>query len=234
MTAINVGNCAIAEVRVNGVVHSRRSCHWTEITSCYPVTSACDYPNGVPLNPADYVNIMHKKWIDLPAGANTIEVYGLRMGRSSVESQIEVAVWRKECPPVMTDVICVPASVIAEQGLCEFERLAAIHGAMVGCIQVSSNCQQGPDVYTSGPCCLETRCKPEGNPGEDECDGCQPNDPPNPGGGWQLNLVSLNYPYDVRVAVEWETAFVQDTIGQCDCTTEPDPPILPPDPPDCP
>lgn len=226
-------NVSVSELIINGVVHARRNYFWQQQISCagcqncvctgppgeYGWDSAHVWPNG-------WDNIFHKEWVDLPAGVNTIDTRGFRFGLGGAESMIEVAVWRKACPtpePIVSNIVCIPASTISGQGLCEFERLAALYGVMVGCVQVvqPTNCTYGPDVYQDGPDCIQ---------------GCEGScfiyaddvaSPGNPFGGQPLNSITLNYAYETRVQITWTTAFLQNFFVKCDPAC-PDCPACPP------
>lgn len=203
---LNCDNIAVAELHINGVVYARRNHHWQQMIPCYNENHCgCSWDANHPA-PSGWDNILFKHWVELPAGVNTITVRGFRFGRSGVQSAIEAAVWRKTCPPqVVSEITCIPPEVIAEQGLCYLEQQAALEGIMVGCIELTDPCTQGPDVYQNGPACIH------------QCivDGCEiyPPDSPN---GQLMNTITLNYPYAIRVDLEWETTFIQDFIGQCE------------------
>jgi len=203
-------NISVAELYINGLVYSRRNYYWQHMISCAGCQNcACNDWDSAHLAPNGWDNIMHLEWVDLPAGVNTISVRGFRFGIGGVQSALELAVWCRECPPVTTNVICIPASVIAELGLCEFERLAALHGTMVGCVQVSQPCAKAPDIYQYGNYCIMS------------CEGTchiQPGDiasEENPLGGQPMNQITLEYDCPIRVQIGWHTAFLQNFFISC-------------------
>lgn len=203
---LSCGNVPVAEFHINGVVYARRNHHWQQMVPCGGGNyCGCEWDANHPAFHG-WDNILFMRWVDLPAGVNTITVRGFRFGRSGVQSAIEAAVYRQTCPPqVVSEITCIPPEVIAEQGLCYLEQQAALEGIMVGCVEITSPCTQGPDVYQDGPDCI-FNCDPQG------CD-IVAADSPN---GQLLNTIVLNYAYPIRVEFDWHTTFVQDFVGQCE------------------
>lgn len=223
---LNCENVSVAELHIGTnagpspgndmTVWARRNYHYlAQIPGQFHNFCGCAWDSAHPYNFGwDNIKLCH--WVDLPAGTNVIQSKGYRFGIGGVASTLDVGVWRKDCPTqvVTNNVICIPAEVISELGLCYLEQQAALYGIMVGCIDdaVITPCTQGPDF-----CCTAEGVTGACDPGQ----GCIvfPADLPNAGnpmGGQVLNEIILNYPYDVRVHIEWETSFLQDFIPD-DC-----------------
>lgn len=212
---LHIGSDSGASPGNNMYVYARRNKQWQEQIICsWTNFCSCDWDTAHPA-PGGWNNATLRHWVDLPAGVNIIQSKGYRFGKGGVQTTLEVAVWRKECPAqevVISNVVCIPPETIQEQGLCEFERLAALYGAMVGCITntLSTPCYQGPDVCQSGYGCASA-CS------EDGCLLLAADKPSgaNPMGGQLLNSITLNYPYETRVRIDWDTAFLQNDIIDC-------------------